>query len=254
MRSAGGIRRQRGQFGGTGVYGISRKKAGFRRTKSQFIILGQCTNLNLLHWSLTQANTTSSERYTSHPQEHPGIPWENTYTFSQPLPNLGEAHTLNRGDTQYNHDPTEETNPSTPIPWTPRFLPEEWVYTNGSDIKGHPRLGATTVHIPTRTTIYIDAVGCDETRTIMRAELVATHTALTTFADHPWLGVFTDSLFSLQAIRLHYYKPGFTIAPHYHHHMLLLQSISNLLEIRLEKSYSTSLRKLKGTPTSETPT
>ena len=71
------------------------------------------------------------------------------------------------------------------------------MYTNGSDIKGHPRLGAAVVHIPSCTTIYIDAVGCEETRTIMRADLVAIHSALTKFEDHPWIGVFTDSISSL---------------------------------------------------------
>ena len=103
-----------------------------------------------------------------------------------------------------------------------RSLPEEWVYTDGLDIKGHPRLGAAVVHIPTRTTIYIDATGNEVTRTIMRAELVTIHTALTRFEDHSWLGVFTYSLSSLQAIRLHCYIPGLAIAPHYRHHMLLL--------------------------------
>jgi len=83
------------------------------------------------------------------------------------------------------------------VPWTPRLLPEKWVYTDGSDIKEHPRLGATVVHMPTRTTIYIDAARCEESRTIMRAELAAIHTALTRFEDHSWLGVFTDSLSSL---------------------------------------------------------
>ena len=58
-------------------------------------------------------------------------------------------------------------------------------------------MGAAVVHIPTCTTIYIDAAGCEETRTIMRAELVAIHTSLTKFEDHPWIGVFTDSLSSL---------------------------------------------------------
>jgi hypothetical protein len=53
------------------------------------------------------------------------------------------------------------------------------------------------MHIPTCTTIYIDAAGSEKTRTIMRAELVAIHTALTWFEDHPWIGVFTDSLSSL---------------------------------------------------------
>ncbi len=58
------------------------------------------------------------------------------------------------------------------------------------------------VHIPTATTIYIDAAGAEETRTIMPAELVAIYTALTTFTSHVWIGIFTDSLFSLQAIQI----------------------------------------------------
>ena len=78
------------------------------------------------------------------------------------------------------------------------------MYTDGSDIKGYPRLGAAVVHIPTSTTIFIDAAGTEETRTIMRAELVAIHTALTTFERHDWVGIFTDSLSSLQAIRQHH--------------------------------------------------
>ena len=90
-----------------------------------------------------------------------------------------------------------------PVPWTPRLLPEEWVYTDGSDIKWHQRLGAAVVHIPTRTIIYIDAAGCDETRTIMRAELVAIHIALARFEDHSWLGIFTSSTSILHAIHLH---------------------------------------------------
>jgi len=105
-------------------------------------------------------------------------------------------------------------------------------------------MGTAVVHIPTRTTIYINAAGCEETRTIMRAEIVTFHTALTRFEDHSWRGVFTDSLSSLQAIRIHFCRPGRSIAPHYHHYMLLLQIISHLLETRREKGYSTSLRKI----------
>ena len=76
-------------------------------------------------------------------------------------------------------------------------MPEKWVYTDGSDIEGHPRLGAAVVHIPACTTIYIDAAGSGKTRTIMRAELVAIHIALTRFEDHSWIGVFTDFLSNL---------------------------------------------------------
>ena len=50
------------------------------------------------------------------------------------------------------------------------------------------------VHILTITTIYIDVAGTKKTRTVMRAELVDIHTAITTFASHEWIGIFTDSL------------------------------------------------------------
>jgi len=46
-----------------------------------------------------------------------------------------------------------------PYPWAPKFLPEQWVYTDGSDITGHPRLGVVVVHIPTNTAIYIVDAG-----------------------------------------------------------------------------------------------
>jgi len=118
------------------------------------------------------------------------------------------------------------------VSWTPRFTPEDWVYTICSNIKEQDHLGAAVVHIPSRTKLYIDANDCDETRTIMRTELVILYTALSTCEAHPWLGIFTDSLSSVQAIRLHYYKPGHTASPHYHQHMLLLESNSQLLESR----------------------
>ena len=112
------------------------------------------------------------------------------------------------------------------------------------DIKGHARLGAAVVHIPTHTAIYIDATSCEEKRTIMRAELIAIHTTLTRFYDHPWLGSFTNSL-SIKTIRLYYKNPGLSASRHYHHHMLLLKSISDLLETRRENHRSTTLREIR---------
>jgi hypothetical protein len=58
---------------------------------------------------------------------------------------------------------------------------EDWVYKCGSDTEGHAGFGATVVHISTRTTLYTDATGCEKNRTIMRAGLVAIHTALARF-------------------------------------------------------------------------
>jgi len=79
----------------------------------------------------------------------------------------------------------------------------------------------------------------------MLAELIAIHTALPRSYDQPWLGIFTNSLSSLQTIRLHYNSPGLSATPHYHRHMLLLKSISDLLETRRKSCLSTTMRKIK---------
>ena len=130
------------------------------------------------------------------------------YTSTQPLPDF-------TGIPDFPSPSSGETSPypgsaPVPYPWQPKYLPEQWVYTDGSDIEGHPRLGAAVVHNPTATTIYIDAAGSEETRTIMRAELVAIYTALKTFASHEWIGVFTDSLTNMHAIQHHHTNPGTT--------------------------------------------
>ena len=79
----------------------------------------------------------------------------------------------------------------------------------------------------------------------MRVGLGTIHTALTTFSTHEWIGIFTDSISSLQAIRHHHTNPGTTSAKHYHHHRLLLDSITHLLETRRESGLSTTLHKIK---------
>jgi ribonuclease HI len=101
------------------------------------------------------------------------------------------------------------------------------------------------VYIPTNTTIYIDAAGTEETRAIMRAELVAIHTALTTFATHDWIGIFTHSLSNLQAIRHHHSNPGTTSVKHYHHHNLLLGRVTEHLKTRRLAGLSTTLHKIR---------
>ncbi len=102
---------------------------------------------------------------------------------------------------------------------------------------------AAVVHISTRTTIYIDVLATEEAHTITRAELVANHTALTTFTSHEWLGIFTDSISSLQAIWYHNFNLGVRSYLHYHHHMLLLESITDLLETRRLASFHSTYTK-----------
>ena len=89
------------------------------------------------------------------------------YTSTQPLPVFTDGSDLPPslcGEITAYPDPVPA-----PYPWQPKYLPDQWIYTDGSDIEGHPRLGASVVHVPTNTTIYIDAAGLEETRTIMRA-------------------------------------------------------------------------------------
>ena len=96
----------------------------------------------------------------------------------------------------------------TPLTWTPKYQPEQRVYTDGFDIKDQPRIGAAVIHVKTCTTICIDARGTKETRTITRAELVAIYAALDKFATHEWVEIFTYSLSSLKAIRHRYTHQG----------------------------------------------
>jgi hypothetical protein len=79
----------------------------------------------------------------------------------------------------------------------------------------------------------------------MRSELVAMHTALTTFTAHEWVDIFTDSLSNLQAIKHYHTNPGTIGAKLYHHHKLLLASTTGLLETRRSSGLRTTLHKLR---------
>ncbi len=114
------------------------------------------------------------------------------------------------------------------------------MYTDGSNIKGPSRLLAAVVHVSTCTTIYINAGGIDETRTIMGAKLVTIYTALDKFATHEGVDIFIDSVSSLQAIRHRYTNSGTHGPHHYHRHMLLLSSITYLLEEKSRQGFSTT--------------
>ena len=72
------------------------------------------------------------------------------------------------------------------------------------------------------------------------------YTALATFASHEWIGVFTDSLTSLQAIQQHRTNPGTTSTKHYHHHITLINGITTLLEERRLSGLRITLHKLRG--------
>jgi len=58
------------------------------------------------------------------------------YNSSQPLPNL-ENTLLFPPQHEGSASSTTGEAPAS-YPWVPKFLPEQWVYTDGSDITGHP--------------------------------------------------------------------------------------------------------------------
>ena len=109
------------------------------------------------------------------------------YTSSQPLPGMEDIPVFPiqhaKKTNYFNGDAP------TPYPWAPKFLPEQWVCTDGSSITGHPYFGAVVVHIPSSTAIYIDVAGTNETRTMLGAELLAIHAALSKFATHELMGI-----------------------------------------------------------------
>jgi hypothetical protein len=69
--------------------------------------------------------------------------------------------------------------------------------------------------------------------------------ALTTFESHDWIGIFTYSLSSLQTIRHHYSNIGTSSSMHYHHHLRLLGSITDLLKTKRVASFRTTLHKTR---------
>jgi len=69
--------------------------------------------------------------------------------------------------------------------------------------------------------------------------------SLDKFNAHDLIRIFTDSLSSLQAILHRYINPGAHGPQHYHHHMLLLSGITDLLEERRRQGFRTTLHKIR---------
>ena len=143
-------------------------------------LLGQYTTLNTLAWTLstirTHASLAEDDPSCTSPLTHKNCGYMSSQALSGmmdiPFLPLGGSSTLSS---------VPSTTP-TPHPWTLIFRLEQWMFTDGSGITGQPRLGAAVVHVPTCTTISIYAGGTNETRTIVRTDLVVIYTALDKFA------------------------------------------------------------------------
>ena len=155
-------------------------------------LLGQSNDLNFSIWILATVRSSTTLPATQTPSADTTPHLNGGYTSSRILPTLEDSPPLPKGG--HKMPPLPQGPPPAPHPWTPRFNPENIIYTDGSDIQGQHRLGAAVIHVPTRTTIYIADGGSKEIQTIMRAELIAIYTTLATLTSHDWIGIFTYSL------------------------------------------------------------
>ena len=78
-----------------------------------------------------------------------------------------------------------------------------------------------------------------------REELVAIYTALDKFATYEWMGIFTDFLSNLHAIRHSDTHQGPISPENYHLHQLLLIGITDLLEERRRRGFRTTLHNIR---------
>ena len=150
--------------------------------KQRIHIFGLCTDLDAISWMVATIRAHLASTDANTPEETVSTSMRGGYTSFHPLPTLSDMPLFPmRADTE---PPLPRGPPPRTHPWTLKFIPENWVYTDGSDIKDQPWLRAAVIHTPTCTIIYINAARTEETRAIMQAELVAIHTALTMYASH----------------------------------------------------------------------
>jgi hypothetical protein len=173
------------------VFGVGDTAAPRLSELHRVQLLGQCTDLDTIPWTISPIRQLTS--FAEHGPWCKPSPTHRSggYTSCLDLPGMRDIPFF---PLEWAFAPPSMPPPApTPLLWTPKYQPEQWVFTDGSNIKGQPRLGAAVVHVPTCTTIYIDAGGTRETCTIMRAELAPIYTALANFDTHDWVGIFKSA-------------------------------------------------------------
>ena len=127
-------------------------------------------------------------------------------------------------------------------PFSRKWDPTDFVYTDGSLVKGRDTLGAAAVFPTTQTTITIEVQATPERFTINRAELAAISVALERSLTWNHISILTDSAFSINSIR------NYCHTPHRYQtntHRALLHKIHCILRDREVKGLSTHLGKVK---------
>jgi len=160
--------------------------------------------------------------------------------------NTPDALTID-SNTSYKEIPAPIRKPHTPTilhtkPHTRKWNPEDFVYTDGSQVKGNNTLGAGVVNPRKEHTTHIEIKSQEERHTINRAELVAITTALRTENTEEHLSILTDSSFCINTVR------NYTIDPASYNNNLhkdLLHLTDQLLRTREMKHLKTHIGKVK---------
>jgi ribonuclease HI len=97
-----------------------------------------------------------------------------------------------------------KASPNTPPPIHPyraAWNPKEYIYPDGSLVKGNHIMGASIVDPRTQTTTHIEIKSQPKRHTINRAELAAITLALEANKNDHTLSIITDSAFNINTIR-----------------------------------------------------
>jgi hypothetical protein len=89
-----------------------------------------------------------------------------------------------------------------------KWNPKDFVYTDGSLVKGNPTLGAGVVNPRTNTITHIEVKSQPERHTINRAELAAIVVALKQEHIEDHMSILTDSTFCINTIRNYTIDPA----------------------------------------------
>jgi ribonuclease HI len=123
-----------------------------------------------------------------------------------------------------------------------KWDPKDFIYTDGSQVKGNNTLGAGVINPRTHTITHIDIKSQIGRHTINRAELAAITVALRQKNTEGRLKILTDSSFCINTIR------NYTIdSTSYKHHLhkCLLHLVDQLLRARDTKHLQTHIGKVK---------
>jgi len=122
------------------------------------------------------------------------------------------------------------------------WTPTDFIYTDGSQIKGKPTLGASVVDPKHNTTTHIEIKSQPERYTINIAELATITTALDLHRHDLSLSILTDNAFGISNLR------NFSSQPHafnHHQHKELLKLADNVIRERDLKGYTTHIGKVR---------